>query len=55
MERQKALDILEKYTDHKNLIKHGLAVEAVMKYFAQLYQEDILWWRKCRTVTRCRL
>ncbi len=51
MERQKAYEILEKYTDNRNLVKHGLAVEAVMKHFAKLNNEDTLWWRKCRIIT----
>lgn len=42
--REYALDILNKYTSNKNLVKHGLAVEAVMKHFAKLYNEDLNKW-----------
>ena len=44
MERQEALNLLEKYTKNKNLVKHGLAVEAVMKHFAKLNEEDTEKW-----------
>lgn len=42
--REVAFELLNKYTKNKNLIKHGLAVESVMKYFAKIYNEDIEKW-----------
>lgn len=42
--RDTAFEMLSKYTTNKNLIKHGLAVEAVMKHFAKLYNEDVEKW-----------
>lgn len=44
MERKETFEILEKYIKNKNLIKHGIAVEAVMKHFAKLYHEDSEYW-----------
>ena len=44
MERQQALEILQKYTKSKNLINHGLVVEGAMKHFAGLYGEDTNYW-----------
>lgn len=38
--REKAWEILNRYTKNPNLIKHGLAVEAVMRTIAQQHQED---------------
>ena len=51
MEREKAFEILNKYTTNKNLIKHGLAVEAVMRQFAKINGEDIEYWGNVRIVT----
>lgn len=44
MERKEALEVLEKYNKNRNLIKHGLAVEGVMRHFAELNNEDIEYW-----------
>ena len=44
MERQQALEILQKYTKSKNLINHGLAVEGAMRHFAQISGEDVNYW-----------
>jgi len=44
MTREETLAILEKYTKNRNLVKHGLAVEAVMRHFAKLHGEDIEKW-----------
>ena len=35
MDRKKALDLLKKYVKNKNLIRHSLAVEAVMRALCQ--------------------
>lgn len=42
--RQKAWELLIKYTKTSSLQKHALAVEAVMKHFAKLNNEDIEKW-----------
>jgi len=39
MDRQKALDLVKKHVKNNNLIKHMLAVEAVMKHFAERFDE----------------
>ena len=44
MNREEAYKILERYNTNKNLIKHGLAVEGVMKHFAEVNNEDIEYW-----------
>jgi putative nucleotidyltransferase with HDIG domain len=42
--RERAFEVLNKYTKSEKLIKHGLTVEAVMRYFAKIYNEDIEKW-----------
>jgi putative nucleotidyltransferase with HDIG domain len=42
--RQEAYELLEKYNKSSALIKHGLAVEAVMRYFARQLGEDEEYW-----------
>lgn len=39
-----ALEILKKYTQKPNLIKHAVIVSAVMKHFAKLQGEDQNYW-----------
>ena len=43
-EREKALDLLKKYNSSDSLVKHGLAVEAVMRHFAEKAGEDTDKW-----------
>jgi len=44
--RQDAMTLLKKYNQNDALIKHALAVEAVMAHFADLYgDEDLEKWR----------
>ena len=42
--REEALELLRKYNKNENLIRHGLAVEGVMRHFAALYNEDADKW-----------
>jgi len=42
--RAGALELLKAYTENKNLIKHGLAVEAAMRHLAQVFGEDEALW-----------
>ncbi len=42
--RQQALDLLKKYNSDESLIRHGLAVEAVMRHIAGIKNEDIDKW-----------
>jgi putative nucleotidyltransferase with HDIG domain len=42
--RQEALALLKKYNQSDNLIKHALAVESVMRYFARQFGEDEEYW-----------
>ena len=44
MNREKAFEILTKYNKNKNLVKHGVAVEGVMRHFALLQNEDVEYW-----------
>jgi len=44
MNREEAYKILEKNMTKPNLIKHCLAVEAVMKHFAEMNNEDTEYW-----------
>ncbi len=45
MKREEALKLLKEELLNKNLIKHSLAVEAVMKELADYFNEDIEKWR----------
>ena len=42
--REDAFDLLNEFTKSESLIKHGLAVEGVMRYFAKKNNEDIEKW-----------
>lgn len=42
--RQEAFLLLTKYTQSESLIKHALSVEAVMRHFASLNNEDVEKW-----------
>ena len=42
--REEALALLKKYTKTESLINHALSVEAVMRHFAQKYNEDVEMW-----------
>lgn len=44
MTREAAYKILEKYMQKPNLLKHSLAVEAVMRHFAEISNEDVEYW-----------
>ncbi len=43
--REEALALLKKYNQNEALIKHALAVEAVMVHFAQKFGEDVDKWQ----------
>ena len=38
--REETLELLKKYNKSESLIKHGLAVEGVMRYCARKRQQD---------------
>ncbi len=42
--REQAFNLLKKYNKNENLIKHALAVEGVMRYFARKREEDEEKW-----------
>lgn len=44
MNREKALELLKEHLKNKNLIKHSLSVEAVMRGFAEYFNEDQEKW-----------
>jgi len=44
MDRQQAFELINQNLTNKNLIKHCLAVEAVMKSLAEYFQEDQASW-----------
>ncbi len=44
MNREDAYALLKKYNESDALIRHGLAVEGVMRHFAKLYGEDEEKW-----------
>lgn len=44
MDRDHALAIVKKYVKNQNLVKHMLAVEAAMRFYAEKYNEDVEKW-----------
>jgi len=42
--REEALALLRTYTKNENLVRHGMSVEAVMRYFARKFGEDEEKW-----------
>jgi putative nucleotidyltransferase with HDIG domain len=44
IKREEAFELLKKYNKTDSLIKHGLSVEAVMRHFAKLNNEDVDKW-----------
>jgi putative nucleotidyltransferase with HDIG domain len=44
MNRSEALEIVEEYVANQNLIRHMLAVEAAMRFYARKYGEDEETW-----------
>ena len=44
MEREEALEIVQKYLKNKNLVKHSLAVEACMKAIVSRLNQDVEKW-----------
>jgi putative nucleotidyltransferase with HDIG domain len=44
MDRSEALDIVHEYVKNENLIRHMLAVEAAMRFYAKMYHEDEETW-----------
>lgn len=45
MTREEAWNILSEYTKTETLLKHALAVEAAMAYYAKHFQQDETTWR----------
>ncbi len=43
-DREAALQLMQEYVSNKNLRKHMLAVEAVMKAYAKIFNKDTRWW-----------
>ncbi len=43
-DRNEAMTLLTEHTKNDNLIKHALAVEAAMRYYAKLFGEDETLW-----------
>jgi putative nucleotidyltransferase with HDIG domain len=44
MERTEALALVREYVKNENLVRHMLSVEAAMRYYAELYGEDVDTW-----------
>lgn len=44
MNREEALDLVKSKVKNKNLVKHMLAVEAIMKRVAEHFSEDVNMW-----------
>lgn len=44
MMREKALALLQEYNQNQALVVHGLAVEAIMRHYAEKMGEDVEYW-----------
>jgi uncharacterized protein len=44
MTRKEALELVKEMIKQKNLVKHCLSVEAVMRHFAEYFNEDVEKW-----------
>jgi putative nucleotidyltransferase with HDIG domain len=44
MERSEALALVREYVKNESLVRHMLSVEAAMRYYAELYGEDVETW-----------
>jgi putative nucleotidyltransferase with HDIG domain len=44
MNRDKALAIVHEFVENQNLIRHMLAVEAAMRFYAETFNEDVDTW-----------
>ena len=44
MDRSEALNIVHEYVKNENLVRHMLAVEAAMRFYAKMYGEDEETW-----------
>jgi putative nucleotidyltransferase with HDIG domain len=44
MNRDKALEVVNEFIENQNLVRHMLAVEAAMRFYAQKYGEDQEKW-----------
>lgn len=42
--REEAMNILRQHVNAEHLVRHALTVEAVMRYFAAMYGEDVEKW-----------
>ena len=42
--REQAMDVLNQHVKAEHLVRHALTVEAVMRYFAAMYGEDVEKW-----------
>lgn len=44
MDRTEALTLVREYVKNENLVRHMLAVEAAMRYYAEMFGEDVETW-----------
>jgi putative nucleotidyltransferase with HDIG domain len=44
MDRSEALTLVREYIKNENLVRHMLAVEAAMRFYAEIYGEDVDTW-----------
>jgi putative nucleotidyltransferase with HDIG domain len=44
MDRSEAFEIVRTYIKNDNLVRHMLAVEAAMRFYAEKYEEDVETW-----------
>lgn len=44
MNRSEAISIVREYVNNENLVRHMLAVEAAMRFYAEKYNQDVETW-----------
>jgi putative nucleotidyltransferase with HDIG domain len=44
MERSEAINLVREFIQNENLVRHMLAVEAAMRYYAEMFGEDVETW-----------
>ena len=49
MKRDEALALLREYTQSESLVKHALAVESAMRYYAARFGENVETWGVARS------
>ncbi len=47
MTREEAFAIVQEFVKNEGLVRHMLAVEAALRWYAEKYGEDVELWGRC--------